>query len=419
MSTHHHPARPWLFVKTLFALAFGFLIAAAAQAAPAPKAIRIGTLYADSGPFATSSLSQFQGLQFWVGEVNRAGGVYIKAYGKKIPVKLVAYNDRSSTTTAATLYNQLITQDRVDILAADFGSVLTSVAVPIAQEHKRLLFDQTGTGASFFTKNNPYIVLTSLPTSAVWPYALADFLKSQQRITRVALLYATNDFTGSQADTLRKRLQGSHVKLVYDHGVPTSTSSYTVLLHNVQTAKPDAVIEFGYPNNDIAFLQDLRASGMKFNMVFTIFPGQLFALFKSNVGEPTLAYKYTYPTPPLLVYNKVNFGMGLDAFRKAFHQTTGKDANFLNIAGYNTGLIIQKTLESSPSLDQLALRRAVQSFSGRLHTLDGRFKIDPATGAQTGETLPVGQFIPGKQGLTVRMLYPPELATGKPVYPAP
>ncbi len=405
-------------LKSLFMLALGLFLAVA-QAAPPPKEVRIGTLYADSGPFATSSTSQFQGLQFWVNEVNRKGGVYIRAYRRKIPVKLIAYNDRSSTTTAATLYNQLITQDHVDILAADFGSVLTSVAVPIAQEHKMLLFDQSGTGASFFTKDNPYIVLTSLPTSAIWPYALADYLKTQQQIKRAALIYATNDFTGSQADTLRARLKGSHVDLVYDQGVPTSTSNYTVLLHNIEAAKPDAVIEFGYPNNDLAFQQDLRASGMKFSMVFNIFPGQLFDLFRKNIGDKTLAYKYTYPTPPLLVYNKVNYGMGLDTFQRAFRHVNMKDPNFLNIAGYNAGLIIQKSLETSTSMDQLALRRAVESFSGKLHTLDGSFEIDPATGAQIGENLPVGQFIPDEHGLGVRMLYPPELAKGKAVYPAP
>ncbi len=408
--------RLWLLAFT--ALSVALLAGTVSQAAAVPDEIRIGTLYADSGPFATSSLSQLEGLKFWVNEVNRGGGVYVKAYGRKIPVRLVTYNDRSSTTTAATLYNQLITEDHVNILAADFGSVLTSVAVPIAQEHRMLLFDQTGTGANFFTKSNPYIVLTSLPTSGQWPYSLADFLKTQSQIKRVALLYATNDFTGSQAQTLRERLQGSHVKLVFDHGVPTSTSSYALLLHNVQAARPDAVIEFGYPNNDIAFLHDLQASGMKFNMVFTIFPGQLFALMNSSVGAQTLAYTYTYPTPPLLVYNKVNYGMGLDRFSRAFHTATGKEPNFLNIAGFNTGLIIQKTLDTAPNLSQIALRHSITTFSGKLHTLNGTFKIDPVTGAQIGETLPVGQFIPGAHGLTVRMLYPPALATGKPVYPA-
>lgn len=409
-------SRLWLFAGAvlLMTLATGI----PSRAAGIPGEIRIGTLYADSGSFATSSKSQLQGLKFWVDEVNRAGGAYVRAYHRRIPVKLITYNDRSSTTTAATLYNQLITQDHVNILAADFGSVLTSVAVPIAQEHRMLLFDQTGTGATFFSTKNPYIVLTSLPSSAEWPYSLADFLKSQPQITRAALLYATNDFTGSQAQTLRQRLHGSHVKLVFDHGVPTSTSSYALLLHNVQAARPQALIEFGYPDNDIAFLHDLQASGMKFNMVFTIFPGQLFALMESSVGPKTLAYTYTYPTPPLLVYNRVNYGPGLDNFRRAFRSAGGKEPNFLNIAGYNTGLVIQKTLATAASLQQLAMRRSIVSFSGKLHTLNGTFRIDPATGAQTGETLPVGQFIPAGKGLAVRMLYPPEVATGRPVYPA-
>jgi len=34
----------------------------------------------------------------------------LKAFDKKIPLKLVAYDDQSSTATAATLYNQLITR---------------------------------------------------------------------------------------------------------------------------------------------------------------------------------------------------------------------------------------------------------------------------------------------------------------------
>ena len=40
----------------------------------------------------------------------------------------------SSTATATSLYNQLITQDKVNVLVADFGSVLTSVAVPLAAD---------------------------------------------------------------------------------------------------------------------------------------------------------------------------------------------------------------------------------------------------------------------------------------------
>src|SRR5271169_1633275 len=120
-------------------LALAMLCAAApAHAQPAaPAEIKIGALYASSGPYASISMPVFDAFKLWVDQVNATGGAEVKAYGKKIPIKLIAYDDQSSTATAATLYNQLITQDHVDLLVADSGSVLTSVGVPIAKEHKQ------------------------------------------------------------------------------------------------------------------------------------------------------------------------------------------------------------------------------------------------------------------------------------------
>ncbi len=69
-----------------------------------------------------------------------------------------------------------------------------------------------------------------------------------------------------------------------------------MLLHAISAQNPDALIEFGYPNNDIAFFQNLGSSGLKFKMVFTVFPGQLLELLQGNVGAQNLAYTYTYPT---------------------------------------------------------------------------------------------------------------------------
>jgi branched-chain amino acid transport system substrate-binding protein len=76
----------------------------------------------------------FDAFKLWVDQVKAGGVVEVKAFGKKIPIKLIAHDDQSSTATPATLHNQLITQDQVDLLAADSGSVLTSVGMPIARE---------------------------------------------------------------------------------------------------------------------------------------------------------------------------------------------------------------------------------------------------------------------------------------------
>ncbi len=134
----------------------------------------------------------------------------------------------------------------MNLLVADSGSVLTSVAVPIAKEHKMFLFDVSGTGGTFFTKDNPYIALMADPVSTIWPKYIADLPERRWRrrkgIKTVAILYATNDFTSTQANAVRGFIQtAGKLKIVYDQGVPTSTSNYTVLINNIAAAKPDAV----------------------------------------------------------------------------------------------------------------------------------------------------------------------------------
>jgi len=378
----------------------------------------VGTLYASQGAFAVSSMPQYQGLQFWADQVNRDGGAMVKAYGRRIPVKIVAYNDNSVTGTASTLYNQLITQDKVDVLVSDFGSVLTSVAVPIARNNKMLLVDPTGTGASFFTPDNHYLVLTSLPSSGIWPTSLAKFLLDR-RIEKIAVIYAANDFDQSQAETLKSKLAEGGVTPIVYQSVATDTKDYGVILRSVATRQPDAVLEFGYAPNDIAFLQGIQNGGYHFAMVFTVFPGQQYSIIDKAVGDEALQYTYTYPTPPLYGFNRVDYGMGMDDFVKAFESAEHvTNVNFLNIAGYNAGLVIQKALETSARLSQEDLRAAMADFSGALHTLDGDFRIDPATGAQVGELLPVSQFQPSGGALNPVVVYPADLANGQAIYPA-
>jgi branched-chain amino acid transport system substrate-binding protein len=397
----------------------------AASAAEAPAEIKLGSLYASSGRYASISMPVHSGLKLWIEQKNAEGGVFVKAFNKKIPIRLVDYDDQSNTGTAATLYNQLITQDKVDILIADSGSVLTSVAVPIARDNKMLLIDPTGTGASFFSPDNPYIVLMADPVSTIWPKPLADFITQdgpKLGIKKVAMIYATNDFTGTQANAVRKFIKESNsgVELVYDNGVPTETSNYTVLANNIRATNPDAVVHLGYAPNDIAFLRNLQDSGVKFKMLFCIYPGLETELLEKNVGDKGLNGIYTYVPSSEIAY-QADFGMSLPDFKKAWDAkyADGKvEFGFNSVAGYTTGLVLEKALSVTDSMDQMALRKAIFSLSGKLRTLDGTFELD-ANGAQIGEITPLGQLSNEGGHIKFVTVFPHDVANGKPVYPAP
>jgi branched-chain amino acid transport system substrate-binding protein len=77
--------------------------------------------------------------------------------------------------------------------------------------------------------------------------------------------------------------------------------------------------------------------------------------------------------------------------------------------------VVERTLATTKSLDQMDIHDAVFALSGQLKTLDSTFTLRK-DGAQIGEVTPLGQLQPaGKEGLDLVAVYPPEFAKGKAV----
>ena len=71
--------------------------------------IRIGQAVSLSGPLATSNaVVSTPYYDLWVKDVNAEGGIYVKEYGKKLPVELLIYDDKSEIGTMTRLLEKLI-----------------------------------------------------------------------------------------------------------------------------------------------------------------------------------------------------------------------------------------------------------------------------------------------------------------------
>ncbi len=413
------------FLAASGAVPFALQRSARAQGAT-PEALKIGMVYSGSGTYAAISLPVFNGMKLWADSLNQDGGVFTKPYGRKLRIRIVAYDDQSQPATSTTMINQLITQDKVDILVCNSGSVLTAAAMPVARDNKMLLFNPTGSGLSLFSAENPYMLLTSTPFSNEWPKWVAAFLAKEgpaNGIKRVALIYATNEFTGTLANAFRRMIKdsGAPLEFVYDQGVPTATSNYTVLINNIAAATPDAVIALGYPNNDIAFMRNLSDSGVSFRWRFQSYPGIEMDELAKSVGYAPMERVFTFATAADIDY-KPDVGMPIGEYRAAWERAypDGRvEFGFNAIAGYNTGLVIERTLATADSMAQLELRRAAFALSGKIRTLNGPFELNPM-GAQIGSITPAGQLVPDGHGkLKMNVVYPPEVATAKAIYGAP
>lgn len=400
----------WLVAALLLVAA-----APAAYAAPkAPSAITVGCLYAKTGFLSYQSMQMHRGLAFWKDEVNSHGGVYVKTYGKRLPIKFTCYNDQSDPSLVTVMMNRLI-DDKVDVLVADASSFLTAPAVPIAEAHRVLLVNPLGTSKKFYTPNNPYIVQTSDLVTRFWADSITKLLM-HMKLKRVAIIYGTNDFDGPQAEEVDAILTRHGVKPVYYHAVPTKTSNYTVILHRIAATRPQAVLEIGYDPNDVTFLKNMKAGGFHFPFVYILFPDLAPAEF-TGMGND-LKYIYCYVTAPTLRISSVNIGLTTDQFVTRYQKKAGAKPDAFVTAGYVAGLVVQRALATANNMTQLGLRQAMARMSGKTRTLGGTFTITKE-GAQMGIVSGVAQFLPTSSGFKLKVVYPAKFATAKAVYPAP
>ena len=122
--------------------------------------------------------------------------------------------------------------------------------------------------------------------------------------------------------------------------------------------------------------------------------------------------------PPYIKFNTVSEGLGTNAFIAKFGHGNIANVSFENVAGYNTGLIIQAAVGHATKFTQLGMRSALFGLSGHFTTLDGAFQLN-SEGGQVGELLPLAQMLPTAGGNSIKIVYPTASANHAAVYPAP
>jgi len=80
------------------------------------RVIKIGGTLPLSGQFSPVAGTFNKLYDAWVAQINERGGLYVSEYGRRLPVKVIVYDDQSDAVTATRLYEKLISEDKVDVL---------------------------------------------------------------------------------------------------------------------------------------------------------------------------------------------------------------------------------------------------------------------------------------------------------------
>jgi len=105
----------------LVCFCFAFSVIWAGQPAENEKTeILIGAHLPLSGAGAMVAVEQKWAYEKAVENINKAGGIYVKQYGRKLPVRLVVMDDETDPIKAAAAVEKLIVQTKADFLLSGF-----------------------------------------------------------------------------------------------------------------------------------------------------------------------------------------------------------------------------------------------------------------------------------------------------------
>ncbi|MEO8754917.1 MAG: amino acid ABC transporter substrate-binding protein [Casimicrobiaceae bacterium] len=124
-------------VKFVAALACTLGIVAVAAAQPASPPIRIGSTLALTGPLASTGIVHQLVGDIYVADLNTRGGLL----GRR--VDWIVKDDQSKPDLARTLYEQLITVDKVDLLMGPYATGAILSAMGVAQRYNKMLIHHT------------------------------------------------------------------------------------------------------------------------------------------------------------------------------------------------------------------------------------------------------------------------------------
>ncbi|MCJ7653809.1 MAG: amino acid ABC transporter substrate-binding protein [Dehalococcoidia bacterium] len=236
---------------TLVALVALPLFGACGKAAPPVKdKIVVGMSRPLSGPIAIIGDSGFKPIyDTFVPMVNAEGGIYLAEYGKKLPIELLIYDDKSDVGTMTRLTEKLILEDKVDFLWPACGTAFIFGQAPIANKYNYLHLAAEG-GATTLKDALPTLPYTFITLSFSDWYqlpVLADMLKAKgvktAYVTYIADLHGI-EYSGVAGIEFSR----VGISILGNVSLPPDLKDFAPIIMDAKASGADVFCCFGYPD---------------------------------------------------------------------------------------------------------------------------------------------------------------------------
>jgi branched-chain amino acid transport system substrate-binding protein len=348
--------------------AFAFAVGPA-SAAPSGQPVRIGSTLALTGPLAATAMVHKLVGEIYVEQLNQKNGLLGR------PVEWVLRDDQSKPDLARTLYEQLITVDKVDLLLGPYATGNILSAMGVAQRYDKVLIHHTF-GIPSLAKYDKQFPTWSLGPDPATTFpntvfnALAASPKPPKTIAIVTSKFPSVQFMSVGArEVAKKRGLTEVLFLEWEFG----NRDFGPIAARVKDANPDFlwVGAIGLEGNQL--LEALKKLDYAPHEHFYMYPAPG-PMTKAPEAKNALAGTIFEEHPPF------TNNPGAAAFVKVFNERAAKAGlpdtavETQAAASYTAWQLLEAAVTATNSLDDKAIAQWIRTHS--VDTIQGKLHFD-------------------------------------------
>ena len=367
----------------------------------AQDVITIGATAPITGTFANIYSIQGKLWDAWTQAQNEAGGIYVKSLNKKLPIKIIYYDDKSDPKVSVKFYERLISEDHVNFLMGPPGSPIAFAASTVAERYKMPMIHGAASDPQIFARGFQYIQGVLGPATE-WSHYYFEMLGKEGKVKTLALLVEDSLYSRGVAIGVRELAKKYGINVVFDQTVPADNQDFTAIIAQIKQASPDAVYVATFPPLYIRFAKQADELGLKPKAMHC---STCSAVSVRNglgaVAEGITGEVFWVPGMKLGDYHMLERALeisGLDPVQWTFA--------LISIPALE---VIRAGIERAGSLDRDAVYKAIQT--NEIPTVMGPFK---AVGKGIGTLNPFPMQV---QGGKVQVIWPQQARTAEFTYP--
>jgi len=385
---------------TFFVCLLAVLLLMSGSASSAAEYIHIGATVSQTGHFSTE-IGPFKRLMnAWADLVNTQGGILLKEYNKRLPVKFTVYDDKSDEATVRKFYERLVTVDKVHLLLGPYSSPLTFAASTAAENHKVPFIGTTANSPKIYDRGFTWIV-TVIDLGSRYTYRYWDMLKGEGKAKSVSFVVEDTIHPLGVFDGSRKFAEEIGLEVLSSDIIPARTRDFTPVIAKLKKKDPDIVFVSSNIPFAVNFIKQAREMKCNPREYHCIHHSGVFLRPLGKSAESIIGQSYWVEGMRIGDVKLIH-----DVLKKAEISEPMYPWSPVWVAAFQ---VIQSGIQKAGTLNNTVLMDALKNLT--IETVLGRVYFHE-TGYGSINTYP-SQI----QNGSYKVLYPPEVATGKHIYP--